>query len=247
MPGMNQPSTLPEHQGAAAVRAREEAAVLANRLQRDARWGQPCLAYNVFVRMDLAGQSGLAAIQDEVLRREPALLRVPPEALHITAVFLLGLYEEFDRPKDELWLEYGAGWLEQLTGLAAQTAPFRLCYRHVVATGAGIIAVADEPNGLSEFRARVRAEIAVPGRLGHSRELVHTTLFRYARPLRDPAGLLGWLAGTRFLAHLEVSELVVARENTYPFSGYDVLRRLRLGQDRASSLPSAHAGPDHLR
>jgi hypothetical protein len=242
MPGMNQQCAVPEHRGAAAVRAREQAAVLANQLQRDSRWGQPCLAYNVFVRMDQAGQSGLAAIQDEVLRREPSLLRVPPEALHITAVFLLGLYEEFDRPKDELWLERGAGWIEQLTRLATATAPFRLVYRHVVATAGGIIAIADEPNGLSEFRARVRSAVAVPGKLGHSRELVHTTLFRYARPLRDPAGLLSWLAGTRFLARLDVSELVVARENTYPFTGYDVLRRLRLGRHGASSLPSASCG-----
>jgi hypothetical protein len=112
--------------------------------------------------------------------------------------------------------------------LAGRTEPFQLSFRHVVATQAAVIAIADEPNGLTAFRTAVRSVLEVPGKLGYSRELVHTTLFRYARPLRDPAGLLDWLASTEFLARLQVDELVVAREHTYPFAGYDVLRRLRL-------------------
>jgi hypothetical protein len=210
------------------VRARDATAVLANDLELDKRWGQPCRAYNVFIEPDPAGRAELAAIQDEVIRREPALLRLSPEWLHITAVNLLGLYEEFDRPKDELWLERGAVWLAQLTKLAAGMEPFLLRYRHVVATQTAVIAIADEPNGLTSFRDTVRSALDVPGRLANSHQIVHTTLFRYARRLRDPAGLLDWLASTEFLARLRVSEFVVAREHTYPFAGYDVLRRLRL-------------------
>lgn len=210
------------------MRARDATAVLANDLRFDNRWGQPCLAYNVFIEPDPAGRAELAAIQDRLLRLEPELLRLSPDWLHITGVNLLGLYDEFDRPKDELWRERGAAWLAQLTELAAGTEPFRLCYRHVVATQAAVIAIADEPNGLTSFRNAARAALEVPGRLANSHEIVHTTLFRYARPLRDPAVLLARLASTEFLARLQVSELVVAREHTYPFAGYDVLRRLRL-------------------
>ncbi len=202
--------------------------MLANDLRLDKRWRQPCLAYNVFVEPDPAGRAELAAMQDQVLRREPALLRLSPDWLHITAVNLLGLYEEFDRPKDDLWRERGAAWLAKLSELAAGTEPFRLCYRHVVATRAAVIAIADEPNGLTRFRNAARSALEVPGELANSHEIVHTTLFRYARPLRDPVRLLAWLADTRFRANLEVSELIVAREHTYPFAGYDVLRRLAL-------------------
>jgi hypothetical protein len=227
MPAMRQP-ILPEHRGAAAVRARDEAAVLANQLQRDRRWGQPCLAYNVFVEPDPAGRAELGAIQDEVSQREPGLLRLTPDCLHITAVNLLGLYDEFDRPKDELWRERGQSWLAELTKLAAQTQPFHLQYRQVVATKAAVIAIADEPNALTGFRDAARSALDVPGRLANSQDIVHTTLFRYARPLRDPARLLTWLASAEFIARLQVSELLVAREHAYPFAAYDVLRRLRL-------------------
>jgi hypothetical protein len=228
MPGMSQSAIVPEHPGAAAVRARDCAAVLGNDLQVDNRWGLPCLAYNVFVEPDPAGRAELAAIQDQVIQREPGLLRLPPDCLHITAVNLLGLYDEFDRSKDELWRERGTGWLAQLTELAAKAGPFRLDYRQVVATKAAVIAIADEPNGLTRFRDAARSALDVPGAVANSQQIVHTTLFRYARPLRDPAGLLAWLASTEFLARLQVSELVVAREYIYPFAGYDVLRRLRL-------------------
>jgi hypothetical protein len=225
---MSQSAMLPAHPAAAAVRARDAAAVLANDLQLDNRWGQPCLAYNVFVEADPAGRAELAAIQDRVIRREPALLRLAPEWLHITGVNLLGLYDEFDRSKDELWRERGAAWLAQLTELAAGTAPFLLRFRHVVATRTAVIAIAAEPNGLTSFRSAARSALDVPGRLANSHEIVHTTLFRYARPLRDPAGLLGWLGSAEFLARLQVNEFVVAREHTYPFAGYDMLRRLSL-------------------
>jgi hypothetical protein len=214
------------------VRQREETAVLANQVLLDDNWGGPCLVYNVFIRPDAAGQAGLAQIQRQALGLEPALLRVPPPALHLTAVFLLGLYEEFDRPREELWQEFGPRWLDQLTGLAAVTPPFELCFRQVVATRAGIIAIADEPNGLTAFRRAVPAVLdALPGKTGYSRELAHVTLFRYQTPLDDPARLLHWLSQATFQAKVEVADLVVAREHTYPFLGYDVLATLPLGGD----------------
>lgn len=223
------PGVPGRHQGADSVRRRDEAGVLANEIRFDDRWGGPCAVYNVFIRPDPSGQNGLTRIQQGALRLEPDLLAIPPDSLHLTAVFLLGLYEEFDRPRDELWRQYGPQWLDQLTKLAAVTRPFELDFRNVVATESGIIAVADEPNGLTGFRSAVRSALEVPGKLGHSRELVHVTLFRYRAPLRDPARLLGWLSDADFFVRVRVADMFVAREHTYSFLGYDVLRSLPLG------------------
>lgn len=216
--------------GAAAIRRRDRAAVLANQLSLDDQWGGPCLVYNVFIRPDPAGQDGLVRIQERALELEPGLLQVPPAALHLTAVFLLGLYEEFSRPREELWREIGPRWLDQLAALAAVTPPFELHFGQVVATQTGIIAVADEPNGLTAFRCAVPAVLAaLPGKTGYSRELAHVTLFRYQAPLADPARLVHWLAQTTFQAKMQVRDMFVAREHTYPLLGYDVLQPLPLG------------------
>jgi hypothetical protein len=224
----------PDHPSAAALQRWYAPAVEANRLALAQRWGQAFLAYNVFIEADPAGAAALSAVQDYLIGLEPSLLRIPAEALHTTAAFLLPGSAEFDRPKDDLWHQHGSRWLAQLADLAATTPGFRLSFRHLVVTDVAIIAVADEPNGLSEFRRRLLTAMDVPGK-SHSYDLVHTTLFRYSAPLHDPAGLLKWAAAADVRAAFDVSELVVAREHTFPFLGYDVLRRLLLP---AASLAS---------
>lgn len=222
-------SSQPDQSSAAAVQRQHAPSVLANRLLLEQRWGKPFLAYNVFVLADPPGAAALAAVQDQIALMEPALLRQPETALHTTAAFLLPGYAEFDHPKDELWHQHGAEWLAQLTELAATTPAFTLSFRRLLLTDAAIIAVADEPNELSALRCRLLTLMDVPAHSHRYRYgLVHSTLFRYSGPLRDPAALLEWAASAEVDADVSVSELVVAREHTFPFLGYGVLRRLAL-------------------
>jgi hypothetical protein len=217
----------PDHSSAVALQRWHAPAVEANRLVLAQRWGQAFLAYNVFIRADPSRTAALSAIQDRLSSNEPSLLRPPAEALHTTAAFLLPGSAEFDRPKDELWHQNGSRWLAQLEELAATTPRFSLAFRRLVVTDVAIIAVAEEPNGLSAFRRRLLTVMEVPGN-SHRYDLVHITLLRYSAPLRDPAALLELAAGYDVRVDLDVSELVVAREHTFPFLGYDVLRRLVL-------------------
>ena len=180
------------HPIAAETQRRYRSAVLTNRLRFERRWGQPCLAYNVCIRPGPAASATLSAVQEAALDLEPSLLRVPAPALHTNLAWLLPVHQEFGRPKDELWRLHGPGWMTTLTGILGPARGFRLCYRHLVATDAAIIAVADEPNRVSALRRELLPVLPVPGDLSAG-ELVHMTLFRYVRPLRDP-GIAGALA-----------------------------------------------------
>ncbi len=215
------------HPIAAETQRRYRSAVLTKRLRFERRWGQPCLAYNVCIRPGPAASATLSAVQEAALDLEPSLLRVPAPALHTNLAWLLPVHQEFGRPKDELWRLHGPGWMTTLTGILGATRGFRLCYRHLVATDAAIIAVADEPNRVSALRRELLPVLPVPGDLSAG-ELVHMTLFRYVRPLRDPASLVRWLVTTEFRIDVEVNELLVVRENTFPSLDYQVLRRLAL-------------------
>ena len=119
--------------------------------------------------------------------------RIPARALHANLVWLLPVHQEFDRPKDQLWQRHGPQWLAILDGIVGRAQSFPLCFRHLVATDSAVIAVAEEPNRLSALRRELKSALRVPGSLS-SGELVHMTLFRYARPLRDPALLVRRLA-----------------------------------------------------
>ncbi|HEY3034882.1 MAG TPA: hypothetical protein VGJ54_09505 [Streptosporangiaceae bacterium] len=145
-------------------------------------------------------------------------------ALHASLAWLLPVHQEFDRPKDELWQRHGPKWMSVLTGVLGTTQSFRLCYRHLVAAVSAIIAVADEPNRISALRRELLPVLPVPAGLSAGK-LVHMTLFRYARPLRDPASLVRWLAGTEFDVDVDVSEFLLVRERTFPSLDYQILHR----------------------
>src|SRR5215472_11328210 len=161
------------------VQRQHAPAVLANQVLPAHRWGQPCRAYNVCIWPDPPAAAALAALQARALRLEPALLRVPEQALHANLAWLLPVHQEFDRPKDELWQLYGPEWMSILDRILSATESFRLRFRHLVATDSAIIAVAEEPNRISALRRKLMPALSVPGSLSAG-DLVHTTLFRYA-------------------------------------------------------------------
>src|SRR5262249_806001 len=78
-----------------------------------------------------------------------------------------------------------------------------------------VITVADEPNQLSALRRELVPLLHLPGS-SSAGDLAHLTLFRYARPLRDPRSLLEWLAATEFSLDIDVSELLVVPAPIFP-------------------------------
>jgi len=215
------------HPAAASVQRQHAPAVLANRLLLAHRWGQPCRAYNVGIWPSSTGAAALAALQASALRLEPSLLLVPQPALHANLAWLLPVHQEFDRPKDELWQQYGPQWIATLAEAAGKTGSFCLCYRRLVATNSAVTTVADEPNRFSALRRELIQLLRLPGSASAG-DLTHITLFRYATPLRDPASLLRWLAATEFHLDIDVSELLVIRERIFPSLDYEILHRLPL-------------------
>jgi hypothetical protein len=69
-------------------------------------------------------------------------------------------------------------------------------------------------------------------------DLAHTTLFRYAGPLRDPAELLRRLAASELDIDIDVSELLVVRERVFPSLDYEILHRISLAPARRGSRSS---------
>jgi hypothetical protein len=212
------------------LQAQHAPAVLANDLQIAEQWGGPCLGYLLFFRPDPAATAALSAAQDSVHALGPTLLRQPEEAFHSLVAFLVPVFLDPGRPKDEIWQQHGAGWLDVMSDAsAALTSPIRLCFRRLIATSAAIIAVADLPNPITELRRELTAALDLPWPLTKG-PLVHVTLFRYSQPLADPAGLLRHLQALDLAIEVEVSELLMVRETTFPSLEYEVLQRLPIGR-----------------
>ena len=221
----------PPGPGAAAVRAQHRPRILAGRVSVAAGWGQPCLSYLLCIRPAGAAQARLAAAQDAISGAERSLLRVPPHALHVSVAWLLPVHEEFGRPKDELWAQYGPGWLAGIGAALRRVPPFRLRMRHLVATDTAVIAVAADPNPVTALRANLAGALARPGKLPLSRgELVHTTLFRYGGALTGPAAFLDRVAaaGDDLDVGIAVHEMFLVREEIFPSLSSKTIHRFAL-------------------
>ncbi|MGE5132707.1 MAG: 2'-5' RNA ligase family protein [Gemmatimonadota bacterium] len=214
---------------AAALRAQHRGRVLGNQLSLAAGWGRPCLSYLLCIRPDADARAGLAAVQDAVAGPEPALLRIPPQALHLSVAWLLGVHETFARPKDELWAEYGPGWLAMLRTALAALPPFSLRLRELAATDTAVIAIADAPNPVTALRAELTGALPRPRNLPLSRgELVHTTLFRYRAPLAAPEAFLQRVAGAAVNLQVSVHEMALIREIVFPSLRFQTVQNFTL-------------------
>jgi hypothetical protein len=208
------------------IRRRYAADVAANRLRRSDRWAQPCLAYNVIIRPDPAGARCARALQRLVQRREPSLLAVPQQALHLSVAWLLPVHESDHVTKAGLWRAHGPVWLAGMADLAGRLSAFRMSIHDVVATDTAVIAIAEAPAQVSSVRRGI-ARLPGIGRVSAG-EMAHVTLFRYAGRLADPASLLRELADLEADLHMLVTELQIVREDVFPALEFEVLRRFQL-------------------
>jgi hypothetical protein len=205
--------------------------VLAGQLRTTELWGRPCLGYLLLLLPDPEAAAALAAVQDGLLAVEPALLRQPAHAMHITAGALVPVLAELDRQKDEIWRQYGAGWSEVIATAAAATPVAPLRFRRLMMTDAAIIAVAEEPNPISELRRRLEGELDLPWPLSKG-ELVHCTLLRYREHLPRPEPLARAVASAQYAVDTGVTELIVVRETTFPCLDFEVCERFGVGRPR---------------
>jgi hypothetical protein len=212
------------------IQAKHAPAVLAGDLKLCTTWGAPGVGYLLLFRPDPAASTALAELQEQVLALEPGLLRQPEAQLHTSVAWLLPVGREFSEPKDALWAKHGGDWLTVITAVTEGIQPMQLRYRRLVVTDAAIIAVAEEPTPVGGFRRELTAALGLPWPITHnSVEIVHTTLFRYQRPLSDPADMLRRLEATQVAIETGVSELLMVRESMYFTFSYEVLQRLPLG------------------
>jgi len=206
-----------------------DSAVLANRLRIAGNWGEPCLAYLLFFQPDPDATVAFGALQDILLGLEPSLLRQPAHALHVSSAFLVPVSGETDLPKDEIWQARGADWVRVIAGATAAMTPFRLRFSRLMVTDAAVIAVADQPNPISELRRVLTAALDLPWPITKG-ELVHTTLFRFSAALADPARLLRRAGDLETRIETGVPELQLVRETTFPSLNFEVLHRFALGK-----------------
>lgn len=202
--------------------------VARNEVRSSPLWARPCRAYNVQIELDPRTKASLEQVQQSLKRAESGLLSCPPETLHISLAWLLAVHVDYPVAKDLLWERHGEEWTTEMARIAAESAGFRISYERVVATDSAVVALARPTEPVNRIRGAIRERIRLPPETSNRADLVHTTLFRYHRPLSNPGKLLAAVEDTSVGASTEVDELVVSKELVYPSLELEVLARLPL-------------------
>jgi len=191
-------------------------------------WARPCRAYNVQIELDPYAKASLGKTQQRLKQAEPNLLVCPQENLHVSVAWLLAVHASYPVAKDSLWESHAEEWTTELDRIAAESLGFRIAYERVVATDSAVIALAEPTEPVNRIRQMIRERLRLPSETRNEADLVHTTLFRYRGPLRDPERFLAVLENTSAKAEAAVDELVVSKELVYPSLEAEVLARLPL-------------------
>jgi 2'-5' RNA ligase superfamily protein len=203
------------------------ATVRANDLRFDQNWGAPCCAYNLYIPLGAQAADSLVRAQEMIGAEEPLLLQVPRHALHINVAWVLPVHQQSTVPKPEIWQASRESWQPAIRRVLAEIEQFTITFRTVIPTDTAVIALADPPVTVNRVRKAVAEAIDVPWEICRG-DLVHTTLFRYGGPLRQPDAFLARLAGLELSAPVDVSELLLVREDKFPSLEYEVLETYRL-------------------
>jgi len=196
--------------------------VQANELRLDEDWGSSCCAYNVYIPLSAQTKNELTRVQELLFKQEPALLRVPRTAMHISVAWLLPVHHDFAITKEEMWVANKQLWQLAMSTTFAEIGEFEVSFNAVIATDAAVIALAEPTGTVNRIRQMLAETLAVPWEICRG-DLVHTTLFRYAEPLNRPKDFLTRVANIKLTNKVRVKKLLLVREYRFPSLEFEVL------------------------
>ena len=214
---------------AETLQAGHRAAVLGNAITFDPLWNRPCCAYNVQAELGREAVEQLAVLQEKVLSVEPELLRCPVRTLHISVLSLLGVRVDYGRDKAAIWEDHRVAWTMALSRAARAARAVTVRFGPVVVTDSAIIVLAEPAGPLNELRRTLADGIRSAGGSPSVPGLVHTSIFRYARPLRDPRQLLGLAGLLHAGADVTIDRLVLSKELVYPSMETEIFGSVPVG------------------
>jgi len=189
----------------------------------DSMWGATCAAYHLQFAPDAEVTKQIGRLQDQIEREIDHLLRVPPQALHMTVVTLvpptIGKVHA-----EHLWARFGPRCVEAASRLSKLCGPIPVVWKTVRAYDKAIVLMGDAHPRLQKFRAEVVDAVAEKAFRPSPPQIAHITLFRYSD--LDPR-LVNFERPYGPIA-VDMDEIRLAREDRYPSLGLDILQRWRL-------------------
>lgn len=200
-----------------SFRERYATAVRANHVVADPLWGQSCLAFNVQIPVATSAAADLRQLQDALAAVEPhALYRCPPDTLHITVLWVIGVRADYGVDKRALWRQIRPACVQALQETAAQTERFVVRFRAVVPTDTAVIVVGEDDGQMARLRATLAGRMPIPSQTVPVPDIIHTTIFRYRARLTAPVEFEAAARAADPRVVVPVDRVALREEQVYP-------------------------------
>ena len=130
--------------------------------------------------------------------------------------------------KDDLWREIGENCQSKLKQISSNFPTFTVNFTDIVATNAAIIALAYDDGKMAILKQEIKRLLPIPQETDNKAEIIHTTLFRYAKPLNDPRRLLELVGGFQPQIPVVIDSLSIRKELVYPSLQSELLYSVKL-------------------
>ncbi|MFA6007192.1 MAG: hypothetical protein WC784_00915 [Candidatus Shapirobacteria bacterium] len=200
-----------------SLREYYSSSVLDNRIVVDDLWRKRCLGYNIQYIFSDDQLDSIIGIQRRIGGKELFNLHLlPRQSLHISIAWILATRVEYDQSKSQIWRNIENECYSKLEKISKSFPEYTVHFQDVVATDTAIVLIAKDNGETAEIRKMILDQLPIPQETNNNSQIIHTTLFRYARPLENPAIFLEQISNIKIDLPIKIDSMSIRKELIYP-------------------------------
>lgn len=203
---------------------------LANDIEVDTMWGKSIKGVTLQIDLSEEVRDAVVKLQEDLFKLEPhALLTTPRPFLHISFNQVVYWGSTYTLGHDEAWATIEKDFLAKFRACDDTFSSFQVSFTKIIPMTSAIIwAAVDDHDEMQTLRATLKEKLPFPTETTKKNTFIHTTVARYKTKLRDPHRVFQLLKNYQAPISMEVTEIILRKENLYPSLNTTDLARIRL-------------------
>lgn len=203
---------------------------LTNDIEFDDMWDKPIKGVTLQIDLSEKVRDAVSNLQKELSKLEPAALLFAPRPFqHISFNQVVYWGGNYKLGHDGTWTSIEQDFLNKFHKLDNTLSSFTISFvRLIPMTSAIIWAAVDDHDEMQTLRITLKSKLPFPEETKKENTFIHTTVARYKTKLRDPHRVFQFLKGYQAPITMEVKEIILRKENTYPSLNTTELARIQL-------------------
>lgn len=203
---------------------------LADTIELDDMWNKPIKGVTLQIDLSEEVRDPVNNLQKELSKLEPtALLFTPPPFQHISFNQVVYWGGNYKFGPEQTWTIIEKDFLTKFHEWDNRFPSFSISFFKLIPMTSAIIWCAvDDHDEMQKLRTTLKEKLPFSTETTKENTFIHTTVARYKTKLRDPHLVFQLLKEYQTPISMEVKEIILRKENTYPSLYTTELARIRL-------------------